>query len=93
MNKMENRLFAISLDDLRSVIHDEILAAMAEYFKQPNEEKLLTISQAAAMLEVDSSTLWHWDKEGYLKKIHIGGKPRYKESEVLAILDGKTRKQ
>jgi hypothetical protein len=41
---MENRLFAISLDDLRSVIHDEVLEAMAEYFKKPNEEKLLTIS-------------------------------------------------
>ena len=90
---MENRLFAISLDDLRAVIHEEVLAAMAEYFKKPNEETLLTISQAATMLEVDRSTLWHWDQEGYLKKIHIGGKPRYKESEVLAILDGKTRKQ
>lgn len=89
---MENRLFAISLDDLRALIHEEVLAAMAEYFKQPNEEKLLTISQTAAMLETNRSTLWHWNKEGYLKKIYIGGKPRYKESEVLAILEGKTRK-
>ena len=87
MKTIENRLFAISLDDLRAVIHDEVLAAMAEYFKQPNEEKLLTISQAAAMLEVDRSTLWHWDKEGYLKKIHIGGKPRYKKSDIDRILN------
>lgn len=40
------------------------------------------------MLEVDKSTLWHWDKEGYLKKVHIGGKPRYRESEVKAIREG-----
>lgn len=83
---MENRLFAISLDDLRAVIHEEVLAAMAEYFRKPTEEEFLTIEQAAKILNVDRSTLWHWDKEGYLKKIHIGGKPRYKKSDIDRIL-------
>ena len=83
---MENRLFAISIEELRKIIHDEVKAAMADYFKKPTEEEFLTIEQAANILSVDRSTLWHWDKEGYLKKIHIGGKPRYKKSDIDRIL-------
>lgn len=83
---MENRLFAISIDELRAIVHDEILAAMAEYFSNPNEEEFLSIEQASNILKVDRSTLWHWDKEGYLKKIYIGGKPRYKRSDIDRIL-------
>ncbi|KAA2651618.1 MerR family transcriptional regulator, partial [Alistipes onderdonkii] len=40
-------------------------------------------------LHVDPSTLWSWDKRGYLRKIEVGGKRLYRESDVEAILNRK----
>jgi predicted site-specific integrase-resolvase len=34
------------------------------------------------MLDVDRSTLYRWKKRGYLVPIQIGGKVRYKRSEI-----------
>lgn len=75
--------------DLETVLQRIVDAAIETHFEKPKEEKLLTIAQVCKLLDVNKSTLWHWNKEGYLKKIYIGGKPRYKESEVMAIRDGR----
>lgn len=71
---------------IMSIVDETIERHMQQ---KPKKEKTLSIGQVCAMLEVDRSTLWHWDKEGYLPKFYIGGKPRYKESEVLEILEGR----
>ena len=38
------------------------------------------------MLDVDKSTLWRWRKQGYLVPIEVGGKRRYRMSDVKKIL-------
>ena len=82
----------VDLNSLKQFVFEAVEAAIVRHFEKQKEEKNLTIAQVCSMLDVDKSTLWHWNKEGYLKKIYIGGKPRYKESEVQAILDGRPRK-
>lgn len=52
----------------------------------PKEEKYLKIAEVASMLHVDRSTLHCWDKQNYLKKVQVGGRPRYKLSDVEAIM-------
>jgi len=42
----------------------------------------------AEMLDVDKSTLWRWAKIGYLVPINVGGKRRYRMSDVNRILNG-----
>ena len=81
--------YVLNKEDLEVVLQSIVKTAIETHFEKPKEEKLLTIAQVCKLLDVDKSTLWHWDKEGYLKKIHIGGKPRYKESEVMAIREGR----
>lgn len=51
-------------------------------------EIYLTAQQTADKLDVDVSTLWRWDKSGYLKKIKVGNKIRYRESDVLKLMEG-----
>lgn len=87
---LKNGFAIVDLNLLKPLLTDIVEAAIEKHFEKPKEEKMLTIAQVCATLDVDKSTLWHWNEEGYLKKIYIGGKPRYKESEVLAILDGRT---
>ena len=48
----------------------------------PSREKVMEI------LGVSSATLWRWQKLGYLVPLHVGGKRRYRMSEVKSILEG-----
>lgn len=60
--------------------------------RQPNTEtkaeSYLSAQETADKLGVDVSTLWRWDKSGYLKKIKVGNKIRYRESDVLKLMEG-----
>lgn len=56
--------------------------------KQTPVENYLTTPETAKRLGVDETTLWRWDKSGYLKKIRIGGKVRYRESDVIKLMEG-----
>jgi len=56
-----------------------------------NEERYLSPAETAKMLDVDLSTLWRWDKQKYLVPIRIGGKPRYKLTDIKRLLSGGQR--
>lgn len=77
----------ISALDLR-----EAFLQWNEEMRQPDQEikpeKYLTAQETADKLGVDVSTLWRWDKSGYLKKIKVGNKARYRESDVLKLMEG-----
>lgn len=51
-------------------------------------ESYPTPRQVTEMLNVNSSTLWRWSQKGYLRPIEVGGKRRYRMSEIRAILNG-----
>ena len=48
----------------------------------PSREKVMEI------LGVSSATLWRWQKLGYLVPLNVGGKRRYRMSDVKRILEG-----
>ncbi|GAB6121180.1 helix-turn-helix domain-containing protein [Dysgonomonas termitidis] len=52
-----------------------------------NTETYPSIEQVAKILNVDKSTLWRWRKQSYLIPIEIGGKRRYRMSDVKKILE------
>lgn len=52
------------------------------------EEAYLTAKETAEKLGVDLSTLWRWDRSGYLKKIKVGNTVRYRQSDVLNLMEG-----
>ena len=56
--------------------------------EEPREENYLTAKETAEKLGVDVSTLWRWDKSGYLKKIKVGNAIRYRESDVTKLMEG-----
>jgi prophage antirepressor-like protein len=49
-------------------------------------EKFLTPKKTAELLDVDVSTLWRWNKIDYLKPCEIGGKRKYRMSDINKIL-------
>lgn len=51
-----------------------------------NTETYPSAEQVAKILNVDKTTLWRWAKRGVLVPLKIGGKNRYKMSDVKQIL-------
>lgn len=54
-----------------------------------NTETYPSTDQVAKILDVSKSTLWRWDKSGYLCPIEVGGKRRYRMSDINKILNVK----
>lgn len=55
---------------------------------QKKEESYLTTQETAKKLGVDKSTLWRWNKTGYLNKIKLGNKPYYRVSDINKLMEG-----
>ena len=53
-----------------------------------NAETYPSVTKVAEILDVTKTTLWRWQKAGYLVPIEIGGKRRYRMSDVKQILEG-----
>ena len=51
------------------------------------EEVYLSANETAEKLGVDLSTLWRWDKSGYLKKIKLGKKIIYRKCDVIKLME------
>lgn len=58
------------------------------------EETLVAKEEARVRLlgGVDPSTLWRWEKRGYLRPVRIGVKVFYRRSDIDAIIKSKTEK-
>ena len=57
-----------------------------------NSETYPSPDQVSKMLDVTKPTLWRWSKQNYLVPIEIGGRRRYKMSDVRKILKPVTKK-
>ncbi len=57
-------------------------------FKAQQIEQYLSPEQVTGMLSVDLSTLWRWNKRGYLTHSKVGKFNRYKLSDVKRLIDG-----
>lgn len=87
LNTGTNVQLVVNALDLR-----EAFLMWSEEQRQKSEPTLsethLSAQEAADKLGVDISTLWRWNKSGYLKKIKIGNSVRYRESDVLKLMEG-----
>jgi len=75
---------------LVNLINENLKAQLNELkkellYKEANEE-LLTREETCKLLQIDSSTLWHWTKKGKVKAYGIANRRYYKRSELMASL-------
>ena len=96
-----NQLVVMSRDDLDSLVNEmaqNIVAVQAKNILQynsevgmdaPEEKRFITRKETARLLHVNYTTLWRWNKQGYLRSRKIGGRHvMYKYSDVMALLNG-----
>ena len=80
-------VIVVSAGDLEEVFRTILLEVIRE---KEESEKEVNLSKKAVRerLGVDDSTLWRWDKVGYLKAYHRGRKVFYHESDVKRLEAG-----
>ncbi len=79
----------VSGEDLLAFSNDLINRAKAELSAQAShlrEEKFYSKSEVLELCGVCDTTLWHWNKRGYLKSVKVGSKVRYRKSDVDKVL-------
>ena len=76
-------VFGISLAN--EILAGAKMIAQLELEKSQYCDELLTIEEVCELLKVSKMTLYRWDKLGILKKIEVGGKRRYRKSDVEAV--------
>ena len=86
----ENMVLQLKKEDLKEFANQILLGAksiaMLEAEAAATSDQLLTIDEAAKLLSVSKMTLYRWDKNGYLKKMEIGGKRRYRLSDIEKLV-------
>ena len=86
-----NITIAVSLTDLKQFAVDLIESTKRDLEEVVISDKAETSpppKQVCEILNVDASTLWRWNKRGYLCPAMVGGTRRYKMSEAKAIHNG-----
>jgi excisionase family DNA binding protein len=74
------------LDDMRAMIRHEMAqgAPVASAAQQPAADELLTVQQAAELLDVCVATVHEWKRRGVLAFRKIGGRTYLNRADVLA---------
>ena len=65
-------------------------------FRETNkgpEERLLRVSQVMQMLSTSRTTIWRLCKYGSLRSVSLNGSPRFRQSEILALMAGDAPRQ
>lgn len=83
-----NLSLTVSLEDLRQLVK-EIIGNNSVTPNEPPAEKFLSRKEILHLLGIDSSTLWSWEKTGYIKSYPFGGRKRYKADDAEAIRTGR----
>ena len=81
VNEMAHNIVAAQT---RNVQNDSETGADA-----PEDRRFITRKETASLLHVNFTTLWRWNKLGYLRSRKVGGRRVvYKYSDVMALLNG-----
>lgn len=78
------------VSELRSTMTEVVMEARREMMSGVHalhHEKAMTVNEVCTMLSVDRSTLYRWDKSGFLVANKIGGKLLYNTEDVRKVLN------
>ena len=85
-----NMIVSISVGDLvkaNKELINETVQNLEQKITDAATETYPSIKKVSELLDVSEPTLWRWRKMGYLVPIRIGGKVRYKMSDVKRLLE------
>lgn len=82
---------SIKLSDLmeaNTLLIANVKSELEQTIADQNAETYLSRDKVKEILEIGDTTLWRWQKSGYLVPINVGGKRRFRKSDINRILEG-----
>jgi predicted DNA-binding transcriptional regulator AlpA len=76
-------------EDLREELKElwrEILKEAEKLATEKTKDSLITADEVCEILKVSLTTIWRWQQKEYLIPVYIGGKKRYKMSDIQRIV-------
>jgi predicted DNA-binding transcriptional regulator AlpA len=90
LNSDLNVNITINSNELRGFLKE---VAMSQQQAPKEDEQYLSVDEVCALTKKVRSTLWTWEKRGYLKPASRVGKVlRYRKSDVLNLMNGEAVK-
>ncbi|MCE5321308.1 MAG: helix-turn-helix domain-containing protein [Bacteroidales bacterium] len=78
---------ASELKEFAIEVVEQTLIRVGKAASENSSDTLFTTEQVCKILSVDPSTLWRWNKRGYLTSVRVGGLNRYFKSDIDRILN------
>lgn len=82
---------SIKLCDLmeaNTLLIANVKSELEQTIADQNAETYLSRDKVKEILEIGDTTLWRWQKSGYLVPINVGGKRRFRKSDINRIMEG-----
>lgn len=73
---------ASDLKEFASYLVEHTKSELILTITEDKQEVYLTPAEVCEFLKIDTTTLWRWEKRGYLLSMRIGGKKRYAKSII-----------
>lgn len=83
-------IISVQVKDLVSAnerLVERTIADLERKIAERRETIYMTKDQVLAKLNVAPSTLWRWQKRGYLVPVKVGGENRYRSTDIDKILE------
>ena len=77
------------LVEANSLLIAETKRELEQTIADQNAETYLSREKVMEIFGVGQTTMWRWQKIGYLVPINVGGKRRYRKSDINRILEVK----
>lgn len=76
----------LSVEDLQSLIQQTVEETISALRESGNKDIVwLSADQVCQRLGITRTTLWRWNREGYLSGTKFGNRIRYAESDVSRV--------
>lgn len=96
IEKSDGRI-SLTLTDKGAIVFAQALIENASANQAPKEEKicphedLISKKEVMTLLQVSDTTLYLWNKNGYLPHVKIGRKVMYKRDKVNGLLEATSK--
>ncbi len=82
-------LNAEELEKVLRTLFADVLAESEARAKENAGKALLTVDDVCKEFDVNKSTLWRWNRDGYLCTVKVGSKAFYRKSDVDKLKEGR----
>lgn len=86
LNQNNNQLLLINAKDLNAFA-DYLLSKAEKAMKEKSEEKYLSSNEVKDLLKIKDTALWTYEKQGILTPHKIGGRKKYKKSDINKLIE------